>query len=314
MFHLIILGLTGLFILMYIIFFRNHRYDSKVLKVLGVLLFVAHCATLHYKYAIDKASGLEGIFEPAGLIWMVILKWFTNIAVAVGIFGTWFKTRTFEKISMTLLPIVAIFNFIYIDEILIAAFGYEYDFLSNYRTFGFVLQASFLLMVSFVWVWKMIKERDFKFSKKEVLNYVLSILGMMVAFFPEGALQIFFGPYPEKTKDFTFIHRICLYANVLYFGLSLFAMKGKSPEVKRAFLVIAGFSALSQYFYNQRFGITNGRYWGYSGLPLHLCNTAVILVFVAYVFKAKGLFYFSFFVNVLGAFLSSLTNIIKSVS
>ena len=203
MFHLIILGLTGLFILMYIIFFRKHKQDSKILKVLGVLLFVAHCATLHYKFEIDKASGLEGIFNASGLIMMVILKWLTNISVAVGIFGTWFKTRTFEKISMTLLPIVAIFNLIFIDKILIAAFGYDYDFLTNYRTFGFVLQTAFLLMISFVWVWKMIREKDFKFKKEEVLNYFLAILGMLVAFFPEGALQIFFGEFGEKTKDFT---------------------------------------------------------------------------------------------------------------
>jgi ABC-2 type transport system ATP-binding protein len=40
---------------------------------------------------------------------------------------------------------------------------------------------------------------------------------------------------------------------------------------------------------------------GLSVLPLHLCNTAVIILLFSIVFRIKGLFYFSYFANVLGA-------------
>ena len=298
MFHLIILGLMGLFLLLYFLVFKKINVDSKILKVLGVLLFIAHCATLFYEWKIDEASGLVGVFPAFGLIMMIILKWFTNIAVGVGIFSMWFKTRTLEKISKTLIPIVAIFNFAFINQILIALHGYDINYWTRYPTYGYVFQTAFLMMIGFVWALMMIREKDFKFTKKEVSNYVLVILALLVAFFPQGALQVFFGPYDGVTKDFTLIHRICLYANVAFFALSLIGMKGQPLDVKRAFLVIASFSGFSQYFYEQRLG--------YSGLPLHLCNTAVILVFIAYTFKLNGLFYFSFFVNVLGAFFATV--------
>ena len=298
MFHLIILGLSGLFILLYFLCFRKVTTDSKILKVLGILLFIAHCATLYYSWEIDKASALEGIFKPFGLIMMMILKWFTSIAVGVGIFSMWFKTRTLEKISKTLILLVAIFNLIFFNDILAALHGYEINYWARYPTYGFIFQTAFLIMIGFVWTLNMIKDKDFKFTKEEVKNFVLVILALMVAFFPQGALQVFFGPYGGLTKDFNLIHRICLYANVAFFAISLFGMKGQPLDVKRAFLVIASFSGFSQYFYEQRLG--------YAGLPLHLCNTAVILVFVAYVFKFNGLFYFSFFVNVLGAFFATV--------
>ena len=64
------------------------------------------------------------------------------------------------------------------------------------------------------------------------------------------------------------------------------------------FYGILTYSALIQYFYEVR--------TGYSGLPLHLCNTAVILMFLAFVLKWDGVFYFSYFVNVLGAIFASV--------
>ena len=298
MFQLIILGLTCLFILLYYFVFSKRSKDEKILKVLGVLLFIAHCATLFYDWVIDDASALVGIFPAFGLIMMMILKWLSGIAVGVGIFSMWFKTRTLEKISKTFIPIVAVLNLVFIKQTFIAIYGHNVSFWTKYPTYGFLFQTSFLLMISFVWVLKMIKEKDYKFTKEEVKNYVLVILALLVAFFPQGALQVFFGHYGGFTKDFNLIHRICLYANVAFFGLSIFGMKDKPLDVKRAFLVIASFSGFSQYFYEQRLG--------YAGLPLHLCNTAVIMVFIAYTFKLNGLFYFSFFVNVLGAFFATV--------
>lgn len=298
MFQLLILGLSGLFVLLYFLVFKKHTKNATILKILGVLLFVAHCATLFYSWEIDKAVGLVGIFSPFGLIMMMILKWFTSIAVGVGIFSMWFKTRTLEKISKTLIPIIAVLNLIFFNQIMVALYGVGANCWTKYPTYGFLLQTSLLLMIGFIWSIIMIEEKDYHFTKIEVKNYILVILALLVGFFPQGALQVFFGQANMVTEGFNLIHRISIYANVAFFALSLIGLKGQSLDVKRAFLVIMSFSGFSQYFYEQRLG--------YSGLPLHLCNTAVILVFVAYTFKLNGLFYFSFFVNVLGAFFATI--------
>ena len=38
--------------------------------------------------------------------------------------------------------------------------------------------------------------------------------------------------------------------------------------------------------------------------PLHLCNTAMFLIPICLIFNAKKLFYFTYFINVMGAFLA----------
>ena len=226
MFHLIILGMTLAFICLYHFWLRKRvEDDSKILKVLGILLFVSHCATLFYTWEFDNAYKLEGVFSPFGLISMLFLKWFTTIAVGVGIFSTWFKTRTLEKISKTLVPLMAVLNLVFINQTFVAIYGQTNDCWTKYPTYGFLFQISFLLMIGILWVKQMIIEKDYKFTKREVLNYVLVILSLMVAFFPQGALRLFFGDYGEKTKGFTLIHRMCIYANVAYFAIPLLVLQ-----------------------------------------------------------------------------------------
>ena len=41
-----------------------------------------------------------------------------------------------------------------------------------------------------------------------------------------------------------------------------------------------------------------------AGLPFHLCNTALYITPICLIFRAKKVFYFTYFINVLGAFLA----------
>lgn len=297
MYYLIVSIIAIVFLSAYLIVklvSKNKVSDDKILKVFSVILFFGHFCMLFYHYEIDKAVALQGCFPPGMLAFMMFLRWFTTMMVAVALVVPFIKLRTLKILAKYLLPVIAITNLILVNDNLVAMFGYDYDYLGNYRTYGFLLQTGIMISIGIIHVINMIRERDFKLNKKDLINLALVIPALMVAFFPEGGIQVFIGKIDQDTKDFSLAHRISIYANVVYFAIAYFGLRKKSPDVKRAFLVIAGFSAFSQYFYEQRHGL--------SALPLHLCNTAIILVFLAYVFKNKSLYYFTFFVNVLGSF------------
>jgi len=56
--------------------------------------------------------------------------------------------------------------------------------------------------------------------------------------------------------------------------------------------------------YSEMFPFT--RLTSLRGWPLHLCNTAMFIIPVCLIFKLEKVFYFTFFINVLGAFLANL--------
>ena len=73
-------------------------------------------------------------------------------------------------------------------------------------------------------------------------------------------------------------------------------MKNKDQNSKNAFifLAVAGvFNIFTQERINWRAAI-------------HLCNLAIILIFISTLFDFKGLFYFTYFANVIGAILAIL--------
>jgi ABC-2 type transport system ATP-binding protein len=114
-----------------------------------------------------------------------------------------------------------------------------------------------------------------------------------MAYFQQSGLQIILGEYGKKPINFDPIHRASLYFGLAFLILGYILMRGQSAEDKHLFFTLLTYSAFVQYFYKYVNGL--------AGLPFHLCNAAVVLMFGAHVFKLRGVYYFTYFVNVLGA-------------
>ena len=119
---------------------------------------------------------------------------------------------------------------------------------------------------------------------------------MFKVLFQESYLNI---PTPI---DLNYTHRIMIYLAfilpVIYFVL---LYKFDIPH-RRAFLTFISFMALFSYIAIRRYET-----WSSVGaLPLHLCNTAMYIIPLTLVFKSHKVFYFTMFINVIGAFLALL--------
>ena len=302
--------LLGIFVLIvagiFSVFFIKPLEKVNKFKVLSVILFVTYAATLGYsvikggmEFAIDKYFYLDekAVFDPAMTIFMVILRTFTTMMVATSIMAPFYSIVSLKKINRYVLPIVAVLNVIFLENNLIAMFGNVDNYFENYRGFAYVGVIAILVVSAIYNLFEHFKNKEFKedleFNIKLYFQTLGMVFGLSVLFMQQGSIFIFFGSTLEKTKDFTSIHLFYLLLTILSIILPYILLKKRSLESRKLFFGLCALAGFFQYFYVSRNGL--------SGLPLHLCNTAIVMMFLSYVFKLKGVFYFSYFVNVLGA-------------
>lgn len=141
----------------------------------------------------------------------------------------------------------------------------------------------------------------FKVDKKDAIVFVY-IIGMLLATMPPYMLQGLFGlvNYVVKLTDLTQPHRIILYLSIIIPIVLYFLLRKKDSQAIRLVLIYISLGTLISFSVNYKFydflDVTN---W-----PFHLCNTAMYLIPIALIFRWKKLFYFTYFINVLGAFLA----------
>lgn len=102
--------------------------------------------------------------------------------------------------------------------------------------------------------------------------------------------------------DFEFSHRLLLYIGVITPVILYFTLRNKSEEVIRFALIYISLTTLIGFV--SRYDYTNFKEpWTW---PFHLCNTAMFIIPLCLLFKMKRLFYFTYFINVLGAIFAML--------
>ena len=278
------------------------------LKVLSIFLFLAYCSTLGYggikggydfKIDYNYMYSENPLFDPAMTVFIVLLRTLTTVMVVVAVMEPFYKNNYFKRICQFVLPIVSILNIVFLDNNIVAMFGKNVDYTINPRGYAFIFTLGGLLAASICHVVKLILNKEYKitfewktFSIKFLKGFLL-LLVLCLALMQQGALYTIFGTHKFKTKDFSDIHKVYLAITLLSIIVPGIVVRKYSLEDRKLFFGVAALAGFVQYFYENRAGL--------SGLPLHLCNTAVVMMFIAYVFKFKGVFYFSYFVNVLGA-------------
>lgn len=142
-----------------------------------------------------------------------------------------------------------------------------------------------------------------KFKTKKSNLKLLWLIPLLLMFvMPAYMIQGLFG-YKNSTiavKDFTIPHR-----NMLYFAFIIpitlyFILRKKDKSFIKFVLIFLSFGALLSFSYTHRFP----SFLNVTGWPIHLCNTALYIIPLCLMFKWDKLFYFTYFINVLGAFLA----------
>lgn len=142
------------------------------------------------------------------------------------------------------------------------------------------------------------------FNVKNILITVAIFVGMLAISMPHWVPQSIFGYGNDAIilNDFTLAHRIVLYGSVV-FALAVHFLFAKCEyEQKRFALLYISMATMISFCYIYDFSLfINLHQW-----PLHLCNTAMFIIPLVLIFKMEKLYYFTIFINVLGAFLAMI--------
>ena len=277
------------------IFKRQICFVDFIKQVLAILLFGVYMPHLFGKEVISEQIGLQDglLFSPFGYVGMSVLDWVTTILTAFAIISPFFpKQEAKDFRSFWSIPIL-LANILLIKSVAVSIHGVA-D-MTHWRTIIFEVNILLMSMICGASFLEAIAAKDFENIGKRLGKAALSIVLYLMAFMPIYFPQLILGECGGDAEGLTLMHRLLIYAACLIPVIIYFAQRKKSFQDKHFLLVTLSFAGIVQYFAWQLFR-TRAQI-----LPLHLCNTAIILMFFAYVFRLKSLYYFTYFINVLGA-------------
>ena len=279
------------------LFKKNIRWGSLILRALSILLFICY---MPYLFALEELSnqvGLaNGIYPPFQTVLLAILKWFTYFTLAVCMIQPFYDKQNVNDYVAFVAPIILLLNGVFLKPFATVVTG---DAL--YTDFRIVFYAICLCLsacVSGASLFSYIKKKEFTGFGKRIGKALLFMAIYLIAFMPMYFLQLCFGHIGQETAGFTLTHRLLMYACIAFMFGGYFAMRKRSMAERSFFVVFLALSGFLQYFSH------NAQRSGLGAYPLHLCNTAIVLMLFAYMFKWNSVFYFTYLVNVLGALLA----------
>lgn len=248
---------------------------------------------------ISNQIGLTGGAQSVGkTVWIVILKWLTYFSLAVCMMQPFFNKKNVNDFTALFVPVILLLNGIFLKShsILVTNTVAYYD----YRIILYAVSLGLAACISGNALVSMIVEKDFDKIGVRIANAIgfmfIWLMGFMPMYFP----KVMFGYIGEETAKFTLTHRLLMYTCIAFMFGGYICYRKKTREEKFFFLVFISLSGFMQYF------TLNAHRSGVTSLPLHLCNTAMVLMLFAYIFRWNSVFYFTYLVNVLGAFMAIL--------
>ncbi len=141
-------------------------------------------------------------------------------------------------------------------------------------------------------------------TPKEWTKTVLLFFGMVLISIPCFIPQILFGAGDPSIRLEGFLreHRFALYGSLIFVFPVHFLFSRCEYEQRRYALLYISMATMISYCYNYDFST----FLSPAAWPLHLCNTAMFIIPVVLIFKLNKVYYFTIFINVLGAFLAMI--------
>ncbi len=249
------------------------------------------------KYKYEFFSHLGGEMNPFLNLVGNLCLWFEGTALLLTLCRPWvgFKTAKFYNkfIAMPILTISAISLY----PMLMMMQGH-----ANWSLLTVMLPIEIggLLALGLYYLSKDWKQKISKHSYAEVAVFSTLInFATMPCFLPNFLFGMGLpGRYPY---DLSITHRIYLYLSIIMLPIAIyFGLRNAHQDKIRYTLVIISVGTTMSYLVGNKYD-TIFTPWNW---PMHLCNLAMLLIPLCYIFKLKRLFYFTYFINVFGATLA----------
>ena len=239
--------------------------------------------------------------------WKVILGfiqvWLSYAVVLLAVLAPFFNFKILPAlVAFFGLPAFVI-NYCLLFNVANALIGENAVTEFNLRTLLFTLETAVGLSICVIYTVK--NRKNLSLDGKSVACLVLSVAGMLLASIQPYYPKILFDgtKYQMIPDDLNYYHRLLIYPAFVIPVVLYFIFNKKTEDVKRFSMLYYSWGALIMFSFTHKFANFFGPDW-VTTLPLHLCNTALYVTPLCLTFRLKKLFYFTYFINVLGAFLA----------
>ena len=270
-------------------------------KILPILLFIVMVVRIFSSETIlinSEFTGLESSFLDSKFLTVMCLLgvWFGVAAVLLAVMRPFFNIKVINNLTRFVAPVIFIVNLILCSNTIYLLTGKE-GF--NLTLLLFIIENSIGLIIS---IYYFIKDFKVRLQLKQVFFMFLIFFLLLIPSLPIYLIQVMFGTLRDfyLPNDLSFTHRILLYIAILVpYILFRFLVKKEEQVINFTliFISLAVMIGFIDYFDYTVFKSP----WD---LPFHLCNTALFIIPLCLVFKMKRLFYFTYFINVIGALLA----------
>lgn len=303
--QLLVILIISLFLIVFYLRLKTNNLEikDKYLKILSITLAVVFF--FRYMLGVDavsqvfalKNSVVGGKFLTATSI---LLIWFQYSAILLVVLYPFFKGFKYAVLIKYFAFVVTILNILFIYPTTIGIVG-EYAYLTfNLRTILYAIELMLMFSCCFI---VFMEKCKFVVVKKDFVVFIY-IIFMLLSTIPTYLFSALFGNinYGIQIKNLTLPHRMILYICLIIPFVLLLLLRKKSNKEIRACLLYISLGTLISFSINFKLydflDITN---W-----PFHLCNTAMYIIPICLIFKLNKLFYFTYFINVIGALLAML--------
>lgn len=291
----IILLAAAIFALQFFIGAKYQKRQGLVYKILAIVLVAVFIVRILFSDAFDEIYHLNSLmFSKSMTVWIAILRWFTLATLVAVFLAPFTKVRAIKNISTFMGLGVWLLNLVFYRQNVTAFVGTSDFGFFNYRNVQFMLELALVGGICAYQLFLMIKNKELPNLKQIGWMFLIWICIGAICF-PIDTFDILFGEFGNALEGFNLEHRLFLYFTFILLAALFVIFKKKDDETKWTVLLVISICSMMLYCY----------YWdvldfSYSQLPLHLCNTAIFLNFIAYAFKVKSVYYFTYIVNVIG--------------
>lgn len=270
---------------------------ERILPILLILTLIVR--VFSYDNSIYAYEGLDSSPYSKGITLITLLAiWFQFTATLTVTCRPFFNIKSIRFTTRFIVPLVYLLNLLYLNSSTVLLTG-----TTDFNIFKSLLLAECLLGLIIAGYYFIIDLKE-KVTTKAIFVMIGIWLLLMIPTMPTYFLKFAFGLANPLIKiiDISFAHRIFLYLGIIIPLVMYFLLRDKEEVIRRFVLIFVSCGVLIGFMIGYDFASLKEP-WSW---PIHLCNTALFIIPICLIFKLKKLFYFTYFINVLGALFAML--------
>ncbi len=306
---IIALVIGGLFYLKFRVF--NKLDNEKQLNTVKIIsLIYALLFAIWFMFGdtvVDTVTSLDdtsGLLSPLGVFANTMFHWFGIASMLIIISSAFFDIKQLKMLlrffALPISTMLVIFFFTYglsIGGEDAKPFDVRIMFASLQVALGFVLA-----------FYQNTRIGKLSINRHDIISLLIGIVCVSLTAMPVTAPRALLGLGPTvEALEFSVFHRFLIYLAFIIPTIVYLSLHRKDKDFIKLWLVFISYGTMIGFMKYYTFeDLAPGGEFNVTRLPLHLCNTASLMMPILVSFKLPRVYYFTLFVNVIGAFFAIL--------